>query len=79
MVCCKCNNKLLPTGVSITYDWFDADHIIPLCKGGNHSKENLQLLCQTCHALKSAKEQSEYQINLYMERNHQHISTPLSS
>lgn len=68
MMCCNCKNNLLPKDLKLNYDWFDVDHIEPLCKGGKHSKDNIQLLCQICHSLKSAKEQSEYQSTLYIEK-----------
>ena len=31
------------------------DHIIPLCKGGNYTKENIQALCSTCNGKKGSK------------------------
>jgi 5-methylcytosine-specific restriction endonuclease McrA len=31
------------------------DHVIPLAKGGEHSDENIQLLCQPCNQSKHAK------------------------
>jgi 5-methylcytosine-specific restriction protein A len=30
-----------------------ADHIVPKAKGGTDERENYQLLCASCHALKS--------------------------
>ncbi len=31
------------------------DHILPLSRGGNHTKENIQALCRSCNAKKSNK------------------------
>ena len=31
------------------------DHIIPLSKGGEHTRENAQMLCRSCNSKKSAK------------------------
>ena len=32
-----------------------ADHIVPWSKGGKTEKENCQMLCQRCNAIKSDK------------------------
>lgn len=32
------------------------DHIVPLILGGKHAESNLQLLCNECHAAKSARD-----------------------
>jgi 5-methylcytosine-specific restriction protein A len=32
------------------------DHIIPTAEGGTDAEENLQVLCQPCHARKTAQE-----------------------
>jgi len=34
---------------------FHIDHIIPLSKGGENTKENLQVICRTCNLKKGAK------------------------
>ena len=37
----------------------EADHIIPLSRGGDWSMENGQGACQRCHSWKTRKEQAE--------------------
>lgn len=39
----------------------EVDHIIPLCEGGLESDDNRQILCHSCHSLKSKKEQANRQ------------------
>lgn len=34
----------------------EVDHIRPLSKGGTHARENLQVLCGTCHRQKTARD-----------------------
>ena len=34
---------------------FQVDHVIPLNKGGKTVKDNLQILCRKCNAVKSDK------------------------
>src|SRR5262245_160040 len=34
----------------------EVDHILPLARGGDNSKENLQALCKSCHSAKTARE-----------------------
>lgn len=36
------------------------EHIIPLSKGGSHSRDNLAAACQKCNTSKSAKDPIEY-------------------
>jgi 5-methylcytosine-specific restriction protein A len=36
-----------------------ADHIVPLAKGGTGDRSNYQLLCASCHALKSIHDQGK--------------------
>jgi 5-methylcytosine-specific restriction endonuclease McrA len=35
---------------------FEVDHIVPLAAGGEHVKENLQILCPPCNRKKGAKD-----------------------
>lgn len=50
---CACCNVSLRGG-------YHVDHIEPLAKGGEHSPENLQMLCPQCNLSKSAKDPIEY-------------------
>lgn len=34
------------------------DHIVPLSQGGTNDWDNLQVLCQACHAVKTNKERA---------------------
>ncbi|MEA1015597.1 HNH endonuclease [Sphingosinicella sp. LY1275] len=36
-----------------------ADHIVPKAKGGTDERSNYQLLCASCHALKSIHDQGK--------------------
>ena len=38
---------------------FEVDHIHPIRKGGKHSQNNLQWLCQKCHRVKTNAELRE--------------------
>lgn len=33
----------------------ECDHIVPLSKGGVNHRDNMRILCQTCHRLKTRK------------------------
>jgi|SRR6185503_5017944 len=35
------------------------DHIVPKWQGGTHCRENAQILCANCHAVKTAREARE--------------------
>nr|DAF35842.1 MAG TPA: HNH endonuclease [Caudoviricetes sp.] len=47
--CRQCGCVVLPKDA-------ECDHIVPLADGGRDEMENLQTLCKTCHAEKSAAE-----------------------
>lgn len=44
----------LPAGRS----FWEADHVVPLCEGGEHSMDNLWTLCVPCHRTKTGHEAS---------------------
>lgn len=48
--CLKCGSK----------DRLEADHIIPLTKGGPHTIDNLQILCKSCNSKKRNSNQTDY-------------------
>jgi len=43
-----------------TSEAIEADHIIPIVKGGRHSEGNLQPLCRSCNSSKGVKLQIEW-------------------
>ena len=47
--CRRCGCVVLPKDA-------ECDHVVPLADGGRDEMENLQTLCRTCHAEKSAGE-----------------------
>lgn len=49
---CKC---VLLTGPTYHPQQATLDHIIPLSKGGTHTKTNVRYICRKCNAHKSAK------------------------
>ena len=51
---CKYCNKVL------TYKIIACDHIIPLSKKGDSSKENLQLICKTCNTRKGPLDEGDF-------------------
>lgn len=52
--CQRCGRVDLGPGLEV-------DHIVPLCDGGPEDDSNRQLLCHSCHSLKSKKEQGHRQ------------------
>lgn len=36
------------------------DHIIPICNGGKNNIENIQILCENCHKIKTTKDVQGY-------------------
>jgi len=56
----KCQSKCEHCGISLyhrlsnsTGPKYDFDHIVPLCLSGEHSANNLQVLCKPCHKIKT--------------------------
>ncbi|MEV6399611.1 HNH endonuclease signature motif containing protein [Streptomyces sp. NPDC051907] len=47
--CARCLGTYLPSAV-------DIDHIKPLAKGGEDVDANVQVLCKTCHKVKTAED-----------------------
>ena len=61
--CSYCN-------IPLTYESMVFDHIIPLCKDGEHSIHNVQLCCKDCNNLKLDRTDKEFRIFLqnYIKR-----------
>jgi len=53
---CKYCTKIL------NYKNIACDHIIPLAKGGDSTKENLQLICKTCNTRKGALDEKDFKL-----------------
>jgi len=47
--CASCNTK-----IAAGQAW-DIDHILPIALGGTNESNNLQILCRTCHRLKTTQ------------------------
>ncbi|MFF4495541.1 HNH endonuclease [Streptomyces sp. NPDC001546] len=47
--CARCGFSYLPSFV-------DIDHIKPLARGGEDVDANVQVLCKTCHKIKTAED-----------------------
>lgn len=48
------------TGVPLTPDTASIDHIIPLSKGGSHTKANAQIILNSVNQAKGSMTQSEF-------------------
>ena len=49
------------------------DHVVPLAKGGRHSPDNIQPLCQTCNLRKGVKTED------YRGKMYQPLALPLDN
>lgn len=38
----------------------EVDHVVARCNGGKHSRDNLQVLCVTCHSVKTIRDRAIY-------------------
>ncbi len=38
-----------PGKLNLDRTWWEADHIVPLVEGGDHSEDNIRTLCIWCH------------------------------
>lgn len=52
-ICQSCGKKVVIGGK--TSELATIDHIKPLCKGGSHTWDNIQLLCLPCNSKKASK------------------------
>ena len=48
----KQENKCALSGIELTVENIELDHIIPLADGGSHSMENVQLVCREINRMK---------------------------
>jgi 5-methylcytosine-specific restriction endonuclease McrA len=53
----KATGKIHPQSPSI-------DHIVPMCRGGDHVESNLQTACFKCNSLKSSKGGGQLRLGL---------------
>lgn len=49
-------------------DGYHIDHIMPLSKGGQHTQENVQLLCPSCNLSKGPKHPDVYEAQIGFDR-----------
>lgn len=45
-------------------DQLTQDHVIPLCKGGSHTKENIVPSCKPCNGRKGSKDLDVFQAEI---------------
>lgn len=53
-ICIFCNRKM-QYKINNHDDYKTVDHIVPLSKGGNNMKKNIQIICFSCNCKKSSK------------------------
>ena len=54
-ICQNCGKKTRPDYNNISHPLYpNLDHIIPLSKGGAHTRQNTQCLCRKCNSIKGA-------------------------
>lgn len=59
-VCYICGSRcdfddVLPSG-AVGYTYPTIDHVVPLCKGGGHTSDNVKLACWLCNSIKRENE-----------------------
>jgi hypothetical protein len=52
----------------IKTDKLTMDHVIPLSKGGNHTKDNIQPLCKLCNSIKHTNV-IDYRVSCHVKKN----------
>ena len=58
------------TGVELTPDSAQLDHVVPESKGGTHDKRNLQILHKTVNSMKAAMTQEDFVSWCMLVANH---------
>lgn len=53
--CNMCREELVRNDV-------EKDHVVPLCCGGDDAVSNLQILCGSCHNIKTAEDRIRHQV-----------------
>jgi len=48
---------------------YNLDHIVPLCSGGPHVKENVRYICRACNLSRPKRSQNDKKMNFDNERN----------
>ena len=65
MECQHCGKKTRPDFKNVHHPLYpNLDHILPLVKGGEHTKRNTQCLCHRCNLVKGMNEIGE-QIRMF--------------
>jgi 5-methylcytosine-specific restriction endonuclease McrA len=55
----EAQNGVCVCGADLTVAW-QIDHIVPICRGGTHWPDNIQILCPPCNASKGRKTMAEW-------------------